>query len=1128
MTEQEFYAYIRNELNEEFSPEMQNHYWQVNSARFNSDFNKTYNYDSLWDKIQNIISLTCFLFYSEDDSKTVANYFELCARFLENIANVNDCTLDKAYTKIISALCYDLAGFQANAYCMAKNLEDYELEESEDCSVKEDNKIIKQIILILQKKIPLAEYILKCDDNYKSPFYKLFSNALRQWYSSILQLSENDYLSEIHKVLVKSFNLNNLYITSLLQLLEVKIKISENRKILRILQNKGIPLNPIWRKYLKLLAKDIYSSAKIKDLSERHSIYEFWISQICAVNKGLLTNDENFVVQMPTSAGKSFIAELFLLNNLIKHPDKHVLYVSPFNALSSEKENDFGRNLEKLGYTVSCFSGNYEIDVFQGIVKSSTDLFIATPEKTDLLLRTDKDFFNSVSAIVFDEGHIVGDVSNRGQLLEFLIVRLKIYFPNIRFLFISAVIPSVNAEDVASWLSGNVNCILDSKRFEGDSRNWSPTRKLIGRYNWSIAGGKIEIVNQGFVPGTTIYPYIPSYINKEIISCMERASNPPKTAISAALACQMSKNGQVLVFSGFPNRILLVINEILGIYSKSENPSTELLLKENTNTASYFYSRQYFGDDNPITKAILIGVGVHYGDLPDQIKKSVETDYKNGELKILVCTNTIGQGINFPIKNLIFDNVYFNPGDPNCKLTKNDYDNLVGRAGRAEKETEGFVVFVEKTNVDKRVFDIYRNSPLNDVDSNLVSLISKFIDKTITAEQFEQDISSLIDVYLIDLVIEEAVQSEDDTSALVDKICQNSLFSVQCRRKGLDFSVAKEPIKKRIIEFISNVPDEQKQLYKKTGLSRKTTQSMITFLQSKESIEDIETFSDSIIHLFLEFLNNNEINEILNDYKLSRIQLDYFKIESIVEKWIHESERFELISEWLYLGYSVEEFFILESRGFGYIYPWLLSGFILVYCNIHSVEMNEQLETISSFLKNGLNSKNACIAKSLGVLSRETCSFLNDKFVNSGQSNFISWFANLDSTQIDHFNLSIYERENIKQVSRKISPCSNKDQPTSFTFYIRGTIYNEDYKVNSLFTTLFDSLSLKRDEQNSYDPFAIFVLNGENILGYVPKEYSRYISTEMDLNDAQYNVEILTMNNQGDYNDIKVRAVKIE
>ena len=68
---------------------------------------------------------------------------------------------------------------------------------------------------------------------------------------------------------------------------------------------------------------------------------------------------------------------------------------------------------------------------------------------------------------------------------------------------------------------------------------------------------------------------------------------------------------------------------------------------------------------------------------------------------------------------------------------------------------------------------------------------------------------------------------------------------------------------------------------------------------------------------------------------------------------------------------------------------------------------------------------------------------------------------------------------------------------------------------------------MKRDENNAYDPFAIFVLNNDKILGYVPKEYARYISTEMDLNDSKYDVKITSITNQGEYNDIKVYVTKI-
>ncbi len=99
------------------------------------------------------------------------------------------------------------------------------------------------------------------------------------------------------------------------------------------------------------------------------------------MEEGLLSTNHNFVVQMPTSAGKTFIAELFLLNELIKNPDKKCLYIAPFRALCSEKEDELSNYLSKLGYSVSTLSGSYEIDAFQETVLDETDILIATPEK---------------------------------------------------------------------------------------------------------------------------------------------------------------------------------------------------------------------------------------------------------------------------------------------------------------------------------------------------------------------------------------------------------------------------------------------------------------------------------------------------------------------------------------------------------------------------------------------------------------------------------------------------------------------------------------------------------------------------------------------------------------------------
>jgi replicative superfamily II helicase len=51
---------------------------------------------------------------------------------------------------------------------------------------------------------------------------------------------------------------------------------------------------------------------------------------------------------MPTSSGKTFIAELLILKYLNQQPEKKCIYVAPYRALTNEKENELGKYSELI------------------------------------------------------------------------------------------------------------------------------------------------------------------------------------------------------------------------------------------------------------------------------------------------------------------------------------------------------------------------------------------------------------------------------------------------------------------------------------------------------------------------------------------------------------------------------------------------------------------------------------------------------------------------------------------------------------------------------------------------------------------------------------------------------------
>ena len=71
---------------------------------------------------------------------------------------------------------------------------------------------------------------------------------------------------------------------------------------------------------------------------------------------------------------------------------------------------------------------------------------------------------------------------------------------------------------------------------------------------------------------------------------------------------------------------------------------------------------------------------------------------RQGSIRFVICTSTLAQGVNLPIRYLIVTSVY--QGVERIKVR--DFHNLIGRAGRAGMHTEGSILFADPNVYDKR------------------------------------------------------------------------------------------------------------------------------------------------------------------------------------------------------------------------------------------------------------------------------------------------------------------------------------------------------------------------------------------------------------------------------------------
>jgi superfamily II RNA helicase len=86
------------------------------------------------------------------------------------------------------------------------------------------------------------------------------------------------------------------------------------------------------------------------------------------------------------------------------------------------------------------------------------------------------------------------------------------------------------------------------------------------------------------------------------------------------------------------------------------------------------------------------GVGVHHAGLLPKYRILVEQLAQKGLLKLICGTDTLGVGINVPIRTVVFTQLFKYDGQKAAILSVRDFRQVAGRAGRAGYDDRGYVV----------------------------------------------------------------------------------------------------------------------------------------------------------------------------------------------------------------------------------------------------------------------------------------------------------------------------------------------------------------------------------------------------------------------------------------------------
>ncbi len=93
-----------------------------------------------------------------------------------------------------------------------------------------------------------------------------------------------------------------------------------------------------------------------------------------------------------------------------------------------------------------------------------------------------------------------------------------------------------------------------------------------------------------------------------------------------------------------------------------------------------------------LSRLIRAGIGVHHAGMLPKYRRLVEQLAQRGLLRVICGTDTLGVGINVPIRTVLFTGLTKFDGTKMRQLTAREFHQIAGRAGRAGFDTAGEVV----------------------------------------------------------------------------------------------------------------------------------------------------------------------------------------------------------------------------------------------------------------------------------------------------------------------------------------------------------------------------------------------------------------------------------------------------
>jgi hypothetical protein len=369
-----------------------------------------------------------------------------------------------------------------------------------------------------------------------------------------------------------------------------------------------------------------------------------------------LTSKNSIAFSAPTSGGKSFVLELYLVS-LFDIEAQSIVYIVPTRALITQVSTELS--------TIFRSQGRNSPDIVTVPLREESRIpaqviYVMTQERIHLSLQSHRGFRADV--VIVDEAHSISE-GGRGILLQTVIEDLLERNPNAQILFASPT-----------------------------TRNLEAFGRIFQLTNISERPSKEPTVSQNFLITNS------SFQKKGKISIIAARENGRQAKLGE-MSTQLTLRSRIDQLAHIP--IALCKGQANLIYANGADEAEDVALRlsrqiEVKNPSSRLLALAKLAKESVhpsylLAECVLKGIGFHYANIPTQLRQEIEFAFSANELKYLVCTSTLLQGVNLPAKNIFMLKPTRGQGKP---LESADFWNLAGRAGRLRREFQGNIFLI--------------------------------------------------------------------------------------------------------------------------------------------------------------------------------------------------------------------------------------------------------------------------------------------------------------------------------------------------------------------------------------------------------------------------------------------------